>query len=68
MPKRKTSRPLPDGVKALLKADLNAPILEESSDVDDIDDENVDEDNDDTANLMSLEDALLDEVELIDFD
>ena len=70
LPKRKTSRPLPDGVKKLLKIDLNAPILaEESSDGDDNDDDDeVDDENEDAANLMSLEDALLDEIELIDFD
>ena len=68
MPKRKTSRPLPDGVKALLKADLNAPILAKESSTDDDIDNDDDDDTEEQENLMSLEAALLDEIELIDFD
>ena len=66
LPKRKKSRrDLPDGVKALLKPNLDEMVLnditEEAIDNDD------DDENEEHENLMSLDDAL-DEIELISFD
>ena len=70
LPKRKKSRrDLPDGVKALLKPNLDEMVLNDITEeaIDNDYDEESDDENEEHGNLMSLDDAL-DEIELISFD
>ena len=62
LPKRKKSRDLPEGVKALLKPNFDEMVVDET-----IGENNDDEIEIEDDNLMSL-DAALAEIELISFD